>query len=321
MSENIINKTMARADLDTPEARRVAEELNDLVRLLRARGLAASTWYGTLEMPPDVQAVERANRGPGYRPLPNAADDARFPWFLYWEIAWVTLHAGFRSGQTVLDLGGSSSLFSYYLASKGLCVTTVDVQASLVENANRVAKAMGWALENHVMDMRTLSFDRQFDHVTSICVLEHLKPQDRKAAVARVRDVLRPGGRFSITFDYRNPARTMRIASPQDVEEQFVAPSGLRVRGNRVFADDGANYLLPPFRAGRVFRFWKLKLFSVLQGDFPIWEVFRSQRVPEYTFGALFLEKAGSDYGGESGGEHATGTESETPILEGTKPA
>ncbi|MGB9593774.1 MAG: class I SAM-dependent methyltransferase, partial [Anaerolineae bacterium] len=167
----------------------------------------------------------------------------------------------------------------------------MDLQASLVENANRVAKAMGWALENRVMDMRALSFDGSFDHVTSICVLEHLKLKARTTAVARVRNVLRAGGRFSITFDYRNPARTMRIASPQDVEEQIVAPSGLRVRGNRVFADDGPNYLFQPFYFERPFRFWKYKVISVLRGDFRAWEFLRVKRHNDYTFGALFLEK------------------------------
>lgn len=291
MSENIINKTMDRADLDRPDARRIVEEVNGLIRLLRERGLAASSWYGTLGMPPSVQAVERANRGLGYQPLPDAADDAHYPWFLYWEIAWVTLHAHFQPGQTVLDLGGSSSLFSYYLAGKGLHVTTVDLQASLVANADRVAKAMGWALENCVMDMRALRFDRRFDHVTSICVLEHLKPKDRMAAVAQVRNVLRAGGRFSITFDYRNPARTMRIASPKDVEAQFVAPSGLRVRGNCVFDDGGPNYLLQPFYHEQWLRFWKYKVVAVLRGDFPLWQFVRVKRENDYTFGALFMEK------------------------------
>lgn len=290
MSE-IINKTMDRTDLDTPDARRITDELNALIRLLDARGLATSSWYGTLDMSPALRALEQVNRGFGYEPLPDAADDARYPWFLYWEIAWVAMHAGFEAGQSVLDLGGSSSLFSFYLASKGLRVTTVDLQASLVENADRVAQAMGWAMENRVMDMRALSFDRQFDHVTSICVLEHLKPEDRKAAVAQVRDVLRPGGRFSITFDYRNPARSMRIASPQDVEEQFITPSGLRVRGNRVFDDSGPNFLFQPFYSEPPLRFWKYKVVSVLKRDFPAWEFLRANRSNDYTFGALFLEK------------------------------
>lgn len=291
MSENIINKTMNRADLDRPEARRIVDGLNALIRLLQARGLAASTWYGRLEMPPDVQAVDRANRGPGYQPLPDAADDARYPWFLYWEIAWVAMHGDFRPGQSVLDLGGSSSLFSFYLASKGLRVTTVDLQAHLVDNANYVAKAMGWAMDNRVMDMRALALGQQFDHVTSICVLEHLTPSDRKAAVAQAGACLRPGGRLSITFDYRNPARTMRIASPRDVEEQFILPSGLRVRGNRVFVDAGPDYLFQPFYFEQPFRFWEYKALSVLRGDFRVWEFLRIKRRNDYTFGALFLEK------------------------------
>ena len=45
----------------------------------------------------------------------------------------MTMNAEFSKGQKVLDLGGSSSLFSYYLASKGLDVTTVDLQENLVE--------------------------------------------------------------------------------------------------------------------------------------------------------------------------------------------
>ncbi|MGB9593775.1 MAG: hypothetical protein ACPL7R_06540 [Anaerolineae bacterium] len=111
MSENIINKTMNRADLDTPQARRIVAELNDLIRTLQARGLVASSWYGALDMPPALKALEQVNRGLDYEPLPGAADDARYPWFLYWEIAWVVMHAGFQPGQTVLDLGGSRRCF------------------------------------------------------------------------------------------------------------------------------------------------------------------------------------------------------------------
>jgi len=291
MSEPIINKTMDRADLDSPQARRIVAELNDLIRTLQARGLVVSSWYGALDLPPAVRTLEHVNRGMGYEPLPDAADDSRFPWFLYWEIAWVAMHADFRPGQSVLDLGGSSSLFSFYLASKGCRVTTVDLQAHLVDNANCVAKAMGWAMDNRVMDMRALAFGQQFDHVTSICVLEHLMPSDRKAAVAQAGACLRPGGRLSITFDYRNPARTMRIASPRDVEEQFILPSGLRVRGNRVFADAGPDYLFQPFYFEQPFRFWKYKALSVLRGDFRVWEFLRVKRHNDYTFGALFLEK------------------------------
>jgi len=289
--DSMINKTMDRKDLYSLEAEPIIAELNALVRALQEKGLLVSSWCGTFDLPQGVVTVERANRGFGYTPLENAADDRLFPWFLYWEIAWVVLHGGFRPGQSVLDLGGSSSLFSFYLAHRGCRVTTVDLQNNLVENANRVAGEMGWDLRNYVMDMRSPMFDEQFDHITSICVFEHLRPRDRLAAVSQIRHLLRPGGRFSITFDYRNPARSMRIRSPEDVERQFIQPSGLVVRGNRVFADYGPNYLLHPFYYHEPFRFWKLRLFSILQVDFPIWEFVRTKRENDYTFGALFLEK------------------------------
>jgi len=292
MTDIVINKTMDRRDLYSSDAIPIIAELNSLIRALQTRGLAVSSWYGTFDLPRGSVTVERANRGFGYAPLEDAADDRLFPWFLYWEIVWVALHAQFQQGQSVLDLGGSSSLFSFYLALLGCRVVTVDLQRNLVENANHVAGEMGWDLQNFVMDMRALSFDQTFDHVTSICVFEHLRPKDRMASVSRVRNFLRPGGRFSITFDYRNPARPMRIQSSQDVEDQFVRHSGLRVRGNPVFADDGRNYLLQPFYLRQPLRFWKYKAYSILHGHFPIWEFLRTKQANDYTFGALFLEKA-----------------------------
>ena len=57
----------------------MCRELNELVRFLDERDLAASSWYGSIELPDDLVTYERANRGYGYTPLPEAADDARFP--------------------------------------------------------------------------------------------------------------------------------------------------------------------------------------------------------------------------------------------------
>ena len=290
MTENVINKSMDRRDLYTPQAVAIIAELNELVRTLRNQGLAASSWFGSLDLPRGPISVERVGRGVDYRQLEGAADDRLFPWFLYWEISWVVQHGGFKPGQRVLDLGGASSLFSYYLAHKGCRVVTVDLQSDLVDNASRVAQRMGWDMENLKSDMRALSVSGEFDHVTSICVFEHLPMKDRVLVASRVKDWLRPGGRFSITFDYRNPARTMQIGSPDDVERQFIRPSGLRVRGNQAFVDNGPNYLLQPFYFRQPFRFWKYKFVSIQHGDFPVSESFRKKRENDYTFGALFLE-------------------------------
>jgi hypothetical protein len=285
-----INKTMDRGDLDDPGAREVCSELNRLVHDLGERGLRASNWYGALEWTGGERAWEQVNRGPGYEPLPGAADDSSFPWFLYWEIAWLARHVDFRPGERVLDLGGSSSLFSFWLASRGLEVMTVDLQEGLVAHADEVAAVMGWSLRNRRMDIREIDLSERFDHVTSVCVFEHIPISDRVDITAHIRELLVEGGSLSLTFDYGNPSRRARIGSPADVEEQFVAPSGLRVRGNPTFEDNGLRYLQHPFHHPRA-REEGWQDLAVEQGQFGPEQVGETSRGKEYTFGALFLER------------------------------
>lgn len=290
MSDTMINKTMERADLDSPAAREVLDELNALIIDLRARGLKISSWYGRFDLSGDPGSNEAINRGYGYRGIDGAVDDRNFPWFLYWEIAWVMLNADIRPGQRLLDLGGTSSLFSFYLASKGVDVVTVDLNPALKANADHVANVMGWKLDNHTMDMRDLKMSGEFDHITSICVFEHIPMFDRVDINTRVRDLLTDRGRFSITFDYRNPSRFARIGTPADVEAQFIKPSGLDVRGNPDLADSGTSYLLHPFYSDQWL--WRYKLRSIARRHFPVWELGRVKRANDYTFAALFMEKS-----------------------------
>jgi hypothetical protein len=287
-----INKTMERADLERPDARPLIAELDELVRDLHAKGLRVSSWYGGLELAPAVRSFQALNRGFGYSRLPGAVDDELFPWFLYWEIVWILLNTPFEPGDRVLDMGGSSSLFSFLLASRGLSVTTVDLNAELVAHADRVAEAMGWDMRNELMDMRVLDFDEPFQRVTSVCVYEHIPASDRVEVNRRVREVMAPGGTFSITFDYLNPSRAARISSPGDIDEQFVRPSGLEVRGNRDFHDAGERQLLNPFYHPRAFP--RLKVAPILRREFPATELLRTKRANDYTFGALFLHKPGN---------------------------
>lgn len=286
--QKVINKTMDFDDLKTDKALAIAEELNSLIRTLRANNLKISSWYGEFDLTGDPDAFDMINRGFGYKSIKGAVDDINFPWFLYWEIIWVVLNNNFSNKHSVLDLGGSSSLFSYYLASKGVNIITTDLQKDLVDNANIVAKQMGWNLENYVMDMRELNFDSRFDHITSICVYEHIPMFERVTINKKIKDLLVEGGKFSITFDYRNTSMAASINSPEDVHEQFIKPSGLKARGNEKFYDNGKNYLLQPFYSKR--RFWKYKINSTLKKDFKMQEFFKIKNANDYTFGALFLE-------------------------------
>lgn len=272
-------------DLRSREAQTIMSELNALICRLRDRGLKISSWWGYLNSDP----LEQINRGYHYKKLEDAADDKNFPWFLYWEIVWVVLNNDFVPGQKLLDLGGSSSLFSYYLASKGIHVTTVDIRGKLIENANFVAKQMGWPLKNYVMDMRKMSFAEKFDHITSICVYEHIPMYDRVTINQEIKKLLAGRGKFSLTFDYRNPSRLAQIDSPKSVYEQFVKPSGLKTRGNADFFDNGKNYLLNPFYFRK--RLWFYKLCAIARGHFSLSEFHKTKEADDYTFGALFMEK------------------------------
>jgi len=285
---------MDRADLDAPRAREICAELDALVVALRESGLRSSNWYGGLDGYGDLADWERANRGLRYEPLPGAADDERYPWFLYWEIAWLDAHNDFHAGQRLLDLGGSSSLFSCYMAARGLDVVTMDLNEKLVANGEALAVETGWSLHNVRMDMRDLdeaTLGGRFDHITSVCVFEHLPMAGRIEVSRRIRDLLVDGGSFSITFDYLNPSQLARITSPADVEEQFVAPCGLRVRGNREFHDNGLRYLMHPFHHPRA-REEGWERLSIERGQFEPGQVGEPADRGEYTFGALFQERA-----------------------------
>lgn len=282
-----INKTMDRGDLENPEAQDVVAGLNELIHRLRREELPVSSWYGSFDYA--RYPWERINRGYGYEPLSGAADDDQFPWFLYWEIAWVVSQNSFQPGQRLLDLGGSSSLFSYYMASIGLDVTTVDLQENLVENADRVANRTGWSLTNRVMDLRDIRLGGQFDHLTSICVFEHIPVSDRVEISSRLPGLMRQGGSLSLTFDYLNPGRRAQISSPTDVQEQLVKPSGLSIRGNPRFHDNGKRYLLSPYNhPSALWRGWKAE--GLRRQDLRLRDLPRTRLRNDYTFGALFLK-------------------------------
>jgi 2-polyprenyl-3-methyl-5-hydroxy-6-metoxy-1,4-benzoquinol methylase len=279
----IMNKTMDRNDLESKKALEIINELNSLIREVQSRKLKISSWFGRFDLTGDE--FEPIMRGYGYEPLKGMADAKNFPWFKYWEIVWLTSHNDFRPGSTVLDLGGGSSLFSFYLASKGLDVTTIDTQEVLTENANHVAREMGWNLRSITMDIRKMRFTEKFENITSVCVFEHLCKDDRIRTIRTIQDLLVEGGRFSITFDFG----ISHINTPSDVYEQFIKYSGLRVRGNQTFVDNGKRYLLHPFYQRPWF--WKAKAHYILHGYCKPWELFKTKDTNDFTFGALFQEK------------------------------
>ena len=284
-----LNKTMDRDDLALPECGAILDELFALMRCMYRRNATYSSWYGKLDAWPS--AWEHINRGDSYEPWPGNPDELRVPWFLLWEIAWLALNTTIRPGARILDMGGAGSLFSCYLASRGCDVVAIDLQEELCQHARHTAATMGWRLTARPMDMTRLGFsDGYFDHVFSVCVFEHLPVSGRVQCNREVGRVLRPGGTAGFTFDFANPQAFGRLDSDEDVQRQFVEPSGLRLRGNQRFHDNGLRYLASPqcFGFGRFTRA-AASVHALMTGS-----VQRSRILSEdtsYTMGAVFLEK------------------------------
>jgi ubiquinone/menaquinone biosynthesis C-methylase UbiE len=149
----------------------------------------------------------------------------------------VITFSGISSNSTILGVGESSTLLSFYLASKGATVYTIDLNPALIANANHVAGTMGWKLFNSRGDAADLDFPREtFDQVLSVCVLEHIERQEQ--AIKEMARVLKPGGVLGLTFDYGylEPG-CQGFMSPDEIETRIIRPSGLEVIGNRHFSE------------------------------------------------------------------------------------
>lgn len=290
--DRIINKTMDRFDLFAEEAMQVTESINNLINVLYAKKLYMTSWYGNLPVgmirqgvedimrlllmkPRNKKGVGLDNRGFDYEPLPEAADDSRLPWYLYWEIFWVIKNGPqLNSSMRLLDAGGTSSLFTCYLSSLGCQVHSIDLNGALVINGDRIAKAMGWEMFSYMMNMEKLDFeDEYFDHAYAICVFEHLDFELKQRALNEIARCLKPGGILSITFDYRNPAPGVvgygpdqrsrnQISNQEDIKSNFLSTGCFELLGNKDFYDNNKSYLVHP-----------------AFGNMP------------YTFGAIFLRK------------------------------
>ena len=165
-----------------------------------------------------------------------------------WEEAWCLRHAEIQPGMRVLDVGGASTPFSFYIASKGTAVEVIDNDwgnCGTVYNANYVARKMSLGLKAIDWDVsRGLPFaDKSFDRIFSICVIEHLPSMVRRFLMKEIGRVLMPGGLAGFTTDYdphrRDLAtdRGLRFGYLEKFREDVLKPSGLKLVGNTELVD------------------------------------------------------------------------------------
>ena len=221
----VINKSALylREDLQMVNVSAIAGEILQLKRELRQRDLKFTTWMGDF-----TSQNEDAEMGK------------------LWENAWILAYSGVKKGTRILDAGGASTIFSYYLASKGCEVSVIDtdwLKQGIIDNAVAVANAMNW-------NMRVISGDitkklpyaqEYFDTVFCICVLEHLISTDRRKAMRNMAACLKSNGIMGLTIDYdieREGDKGLRFADFDAINNDLILPSGLQLYGNSSLIDD-----------------------------------------------------------------------------------
>jgi len=229
-SRPVINKTVISIDedLDRLAVRPVVEDLGRLKALLDEKGLRSTSAAGSFKAKDFIPAKERNK---------------------LWENAWLLAHAPPAASDKVLDIGGASTLFSFYLAWKGATVSVVDNDwglHGLIYNARHVARVQRWPMKIVNRDLcEPLPFaDASFDKVYCVCVLEHLSPSVRQRTMSEVRRVLKPGGLCGLTIDFdagrRDPGmdQGLRYGLLKRLQRDILHPSRLSIWGNQILKDD-----------------------------------------------------------------------------------
>jgi len=240
---------MDRDELFKPPFFEIIEDVLTLEQRLKLNDVLFCSWHGGRASynPPFYYnpKYERMNRGGDeYQPYPDTRhDDRRNPWFKLWEIAAVVEATGVKRMDTVLDIGGCSSLFSYYLASKGVAVTAIDVEEKAISIGDEATQKMRWHnLVNSKMDMRDLRFTSEmFDYVFSLDVLSLVNPTDREKTLKEVYRVLKPNGVFAATSSYQNPNKK-RYVDEKSLKRLAYA-GGFKLDE---IIDNGKRYLVHP---------------------------------------------------------------------------
>lgn len=116
--------------------------------------------------------------------------------------------AAIRSGERVMDVGCGTGVLTR-LAAKAAgplgSAVGIDPGADMIRVARETARRGGDATEFQIAAVERLPFaDAQFDVVLSSLMLHHLPPATKRAGLAQVYRVLKPGGRF-VVADFQRP--------------------------------------------------------------------------------------------------------------------
>jgi ubiquinone/menaquinone biosynthesis C-methylase UbiE len=114
-----------------------------------------------------------------------------------------------RAEGEVLEIAVGRAGATFPHCPDGVRLTGIDFVPAMLDVARRRAAELGRPVELRLGDAQALEFeDATFD--TVVCTLSLSTIPDDRAAVAEVRRVLRPGGRFVLLERVRSPVRPVR---------------------------------------------------------------------------------------------------------------
>lgn len=164
------------------------------------------------------------------------------------------------AGLKILDLGCGVGPTESFLAPHVGSLHGVDVSAGVLETAAKRNPTVDY----RVFDGKSIPFpDKTFDVVFAICVLHHVKPEDRAALIQEMRRVTKGGG-IDMIFEHNplNPL-TMHIVNNCEFDHDAILLREAETRG--LFRTGGLSvlerryYLFFPWR-GRLFDFIERRL-------------------------------------------------------------
>jgi SAM-dependent methyltransferase len=138
----------------------------------------------------------------------------------FWERAWapvktpytqmpdlpylsdIVSHLRKKGAKRILDLGCGSGWLSIYLARNGFQVTGLDIAEQALNLAKMWAEEEGHDIQFDVGDIAKMPYpERSFDAVVANSIFEHLPFDLASSTLARLKDLLVPGGTFIGCFD------------------------------------------------------------------------------------------------------------------------
>jgi SAM-dependent methyltransferase len=145
-----------------------------------------------------------------------------------------------RTGGPVLELGCGTGRVAVPIAQDGVQVVGLDWSAAMLERAERRARRAGVNIRWVEGDMRAFSFEGSFALIfIAFNSFLMLKPDDRWACLARVREHLAPRGRFAL--DVFQPDPEVIVGKEGGVVDEWERVDPETNRSVRKFSSSRAN--------------------------------------------------------------------------------